>query len=135
MTTRRVSKNLQQGKLVEKAQDIGVTILVKKSKAAWYNLDLESFFVNRFWGRRPDEVAINEDMQIVRILEFKWSIYRDELFLEVKEVEANEQHKRIIGVLKAAAPNWKFEQINFVVGHRGLVVQSNFCTRLKKLDD
>jgi len=36
--------------------------------------------------------------------------------------------------LKAAAPKWKFEQINFVVGNFGLVVESDFCTKLKKLD-
>ena len=36
--------------LAEKAQDIEVTILVKKSQEARYNLDPESFFVNRFWG-------------------------------------------------------------------------------------
>jgi len=40
--------------LAEKAQDIEVTIPVKKSKEARYNLDPESFFVNRFWGRRPE---------------------------------------------------------------------------------
>jgi len=50
--------------LVEKAQDIEVTIPVKKSQEAWYNLDLESFFVNCFWGRRPNGVAINEALQI-----------------------------------------------------------------------
>jgi len=38
------------------------------------------------------------------ILEFKRSTHRDEEFLEVKEVEANEQHKSIIGALKNAAP-------------------------------
>jgi len=32
----------------------------------------------------------------------------------VKEAEANEHHKSIIGVLKAAAPEWEFEQITFV---------------------
>jgi len=31
----------------------------------------------------------------------------------VKDAEANEQHKSIIGALKAAAPEWEFEQINF----------------------
>ena len=36
--------------LVEKAQDIEVTIPVKKSQEARYNLDAGSFFVNRFWG-------------------------------------------------------------------------------------
>ena len=120
--------------LAEKAQDIEVTIPVKKSQEARYNFDPESFFVNRFWGRRPDGVAINEALQIVYILEFKRSTDRDEGFLEVKEAEANEQHKSIIGALKAAAPKWEFEQINFVVGNRGSVVESDFYTKLKKLD-
>ena len=34
--------------LAEKAQDIEVTIPVKKGQEARYNLDPESFFVNRF---------------------------------------------------------------------------------------
>ena len=46
--------------LAEKAQDIEVTILVKKSQETWYNLDPGSFFENRFWGRRPDGVAGNQ---------------------------------------------------------------------------
>jgi len=50
--------------LAEKAQDIEVTIPVEKSQEARYNLDAESFFVNRFWGRRPDGVALNEALQI-----------------------------------------------------------------------
>ena len=41
---------------------------------------------------------------------------------------------RIIGALKAASPMWKSEQINFVVGNRGSVVESDFNTKLKKLD-
>ena len=40
--------------------------------------------------------------------------------------------------LRAAAPKWvfvsHFEQINFVVGNRGSVVESDFYTKLKKLD-
>jgi len=52
----------------------------------------------------------------------------------VKDAEANEQHKSIIGALKAAAPEWEFEQIKFVVGNRGSVVESSFYTKLKKLD-
>ena len=116
MATRRVSKNLQQ----ERAGGEGTG----------YRDD------NRLWGRRLDGVAINGDMQILYILEFKRSTDRDESlrFLEVKEAEANEQHKSIIGALKAAAPKWEFEQINFVVGNRGSVVESDFYTKLKKLD-
>jgi len=83
--------------LAEKAQDIEVTIPVKKSQVTRYNLDPGSFFVNRFWGRRPDGAAINEALKIVHILEFKRSTDRDEGFLEVKDAEANEQHNSIIG--------------------------------------
>jgi len=54
-------------------------------------------------------------LQIVYFLEFKLSIDRDEGSLEVKEAEANEQHK---GAFRADAPKWEFEQTNFVVGNR-----------------
>jgi len=111
-----------------------VTIPVKESKLTRDNLDPGSFFVNRFWDRRPDGVAINVALKIVYILEFKRSTDRDERFLEVKDAEANEQHNSIIGAPKAAAPEWEFDLINFVVGNRGSVVESNFCTKLKKLD-
>ena len=120
--------------LTEKAQDIEVTILVKKSQEARYNLDPGSFFVNRFWGRRPDGVALNEALKIGYILEFKRSTDKDEGFLEAKDAEANEQHKSIIGALKGAAPEWEFGQIHFVVGNRGSVVESDFYTKLTKLD-
>jgi len=54
--------------------------------------------------------------------------------LGVKEDEANEQHKSIIEALKAASPEWKFEQINFVAGRRGAVVEDDFCYKLDKLN-
>ena len=49
---------------MEKAQDIEVTIPVKKSQETRYNLDPESFFVNRFWGRPPNGVAINKALPL-----------------------------------------------------------------------
>jgi len=52
----------------------------------------------------------------------------------VKEAEVNKQHKSIIGALRVAAPEWEFEQTNLVVNDRGLVVESDFYTKLKKLD-
>ena len=67
-----------------------MTIPVTKNQETRYNLDPESFFVNRFWGRRPDGVAINETLQIVYMLEFKRSTDRDEGFLEVTRTEPNE---------------------------------------------
>jgi len=52
----------------------------------------------------------------------------------VKEAETKEQNKRIIGALRADAPKWKSEHIKFVLGDRKSVVESDFCTKLKKLD-
>ena len=52
----------------------------------------------------------------------------------MKKSEANEQHKSIISALKATAPEWESEQINFVVGNRGSVVESDFYTKLKRPD-
>jgi len=86
--------------LSEKAQETEVTIPVNKSQERQYNLDPVSFFINRFWGRRPDGVVINEALRIVYNLDFKWSTDRDKGLLKVKEAEANEQHKNIIGALR-----------------------------------
>jgi len=53
----------------------------------------------------------------------------------MKEAEANEQHKSIFGALRAAALKWEFELKNFVVGNRRSVVESDFYTKIKKLDE
>jgi len=54
-------RNCSKEELTEKAQDIEVTIPVKKSQEARYNLDLWSFFENCFQQatRRPDESQSN----------------------------------------------------------------------------
>jgi len=46
--------------LVEKAQDIEVTTPVKNSQEKRHNLNpaAESFFIDYFWDRRPDGVAM-----------------------------------------------------------------------------
>ena len=117
MATRRVSKNLQQGRSGGEGTGYrGDNTRQKTSKETRYNFDPTAFFVNRFCGWRPDSVAINEAQQIVYIFEFKLSTDRDEGFLEVKEAEANEQHKSIINALTAAAPKCKFEQIMLFIG-------------------
>ena len=60
------------------------------------------------------------------ILEFKRSSDRNEDSLRVKEDDATKQHKSIIEALKTAGPEWTFEQINFVAGRRGEVVEDDF---------
>jgi len=99
-----------------------VTIPVKRSQGKCYDLTQMSLSINRikFWGRRPDSVAINESLKIVCILESKRPTDRDEEFLEVKEAGANKQRTSIMSALRAATPTWVFELINFVMGHRRL---------------
>jgi len=67
-------------------------------------------------------------------LGFKRSSDRNEDFLGVKEDEANEQYKSIIEVLRSAAQEWTFEQINFVAGRRGAVVEEDFYNKLERLN-
>ena len=78
---------------------------------------------------------INKNHRTLYILEFKRSCDRNKDFLRVKEDEAYEQHRSIIEALKAAAPKWTFEQINFVAGRRGAVVEDDFYNKLEKLND
>ena len=54
-------------------------------------------------------------------------------FLGVKEDEANEKHKGIIEVLKAAAPEWTIEQTNFMAEMRGAVVEDDIYNKLERL--
>ena len=61
-------------------------------------------------------MVINKNRRTLYILEFKRSSDRYKEFLRVKEDEANEQHKSIIEALKAATPEWTFEQINLWQG-------------------
>jgi len=92
------------------------------------------FYENRFWNRRSDSIVINKNHRTLYILEFKRSSDRNMDFLKVKEDEAYEQHKSIIEALKAAAPEWTFEQINFVAGRCGAVVEDDFYNKLDKLN-
>jgi len=120
--------------LTEKAPDIEKSISVKEHEGERYDFDPTMFYENRFWNRRPDSIVMNKNHWTLYILEFKRSSDRNENFLRVKEDEANKQHKSIIEALKAAALEWTFEQINFVAGRRGTVVQDDFCNKLKKFN-
>jgi len=59
---------------------------------------------------------------------------RNEDLLRVKENEANTQNKNIIEALKAAAPEWTFEQINFEAGRHDAVVEDNFYNKLERFN-
>jgi len=109
--------------LTEKAGDIQKTIVMKEHERARYDFDPTMFYENRFWNRRQDGIVINKYHRTLYILEFKRSSDRNKDFLRVKEDEADEQQRSIIEVLRAAAPEWTFEQINFMAGRRGAVVE------------
>jgi len=118
--------------LTEKAADIEKMTSVKEHKRERYYFDPTMFCENRFWNRRPDGIVIDNNHQALYILEFKRSSDRNEDFLRVKEDEANEQHRSIIEALKATAPEWTFEPINFLAGRRGAVAENDFYNKLEK---
>jgi len=96
--------------LVEKAQEIEVTIPVIKSQKRRYILDPD-----RFWGKRPDVVAIIEALPIVYILELNGQRTGTRDFCIWKkhtQRAAQKHHHRFIGALLAAVETWKFEQTN-----------------------
>jgi len=107
---------------------------VKEHERERYDFDPTMFYENRFWNRKLDGIVINKNHRTLYILEFKRSSDRNEDVLRVKEDEANEQHKSIIKALKVATPEWTFEQINFVAGRRGEVVEDDFYNKLEKLN-
>jgi len=119
--------------LTEKAAKFEKTISLKKYERERHDFDSTIFDENRFWNWRPDGIVINENHTTLYILEFKRSSDTNEDFLGVKENEANEQHKSIIEALKAAAPEWTFEQMNFVVRRRGAVAEDDFYNKLERL--
>ena len=77
---------------------------------------------------------INKNHRTLCILEFKRSSHSIKDFLRVKEDEANKENKSIIGSLKAAAPEWTFEQIHFVAERRSAVVEHDFYDKFEKLN-
>ena len=79
-------------------------------------------------------MAIDIKKKILFVLECKRSTDRVEGFLETKKTAANEQHSSIIKVLRAVTDEWVVEQINFVAGNRGSVMESDFYEKVEKLD-
>ena len=52
---------------------------------------------------------------------------------DLAAIEANDQHRSIIEALRAAAPEWTFERINFEAGRRSAVVEDVY-NKLEKLN-
>jgi len=123
--------------LTEKAAEIEKTISVKEHERERHDFDPKMSHENCFWNQRPDSIVINKNHRTIYILEFKPD--RDEDFLGAKEDEANEQYKSIIKVaaaLKAAVPEWTFENFSFVAGsrHSDAAVEDDFYNKLERLN-
>jgi len=120
--------------LTEKAAEIDRTISVKEhEKKRRHDFDPKMFYEHRIWNQRPDGIVNNKNHRTLYIVEFKRSSDRNEDFLGVKEDEANEQLKSIIEALKAAAPEFTFERINFVAWRRGAIVEDDFYNKHERL--
>jgi len=107
---------------------------VKEHERERHDFDPIMFYENCVWNWRPDGIVINKNHRTLYILDFKRSFDRNKDFLGAKEDEANEPHKSIIEALKAATPEWTFEQINFVAERRGAVVEDDFYNKLERLN-
>ena len=94
---------------------------MKEHERARYDLEPTMFYENRFWNRRPDGIVINKNHRTLYILTFNWSSDRNKYFLRVKEDKANEQHRSIIEVLRAAVP--RNGRLNRSILWQGGVVQ------------
>ena len=92
------------------------------------------FFRQPFLGQATGWLAIDIKKKRVFVLEFKRSTDTVEEFLETKEAAANKQHSSIIEVLRAVTNEWVVEQINFIAGTHGSVMESYFYEKLEKLD-
>jgi len=86
---------------------------VKEHERERYDFDQTIFYENRFWNRRPDGIVMNKYHRTLYILGFKRSFDTNKEFVRVEEDAANEQCRSIIEALRAAAPEWTFELINF----------------------
>jgi len=113
-------------------------ILKDQSKTAEKNVTASTpvnFFRDCFWGRRPDGIAIKEALQI----DVFYNLNGQQTETRNLKVPSGERSRSrwaaqsTIGALRATAPKWESEQIDFVVGNRRLVVGSDFNTKLGKL--
>jgi len=95
----------------------------------WYKKNLN--------GKKCDDSAGTETCFLLfpsQICHLSWKREAGRPTLRVNEIEANEQHNSIIEAFKAAAPEWTFEQINFVAERRSAVVEDDFYNKLEQLN-
>ena len=104
MATRKVSENLQQGRAGGEGTGYRGDNTCQKKSRGTVQPRCRDFLRKSFLGQATGWGCNDEALKIVYISKFKRSTDMDEGFLEVKDAEANEQHKSIISALKAAAP-------------------------------
>ena len=72
----------------------------------------------KFWRRRPDRLAINQQGRILYLIEFKRTMDIGVNFAEQAALRANNQYENLRGALEEVGKDggWQIKQINIIDG-------------------
>ena len=90
----------------------------------------------KFWRRRPDRLAINEQGRILYLIEFKRTMDIGVDFAEQAALRANNQYENLRGALEEVGREggWQIKQINIIGGTLGSVHVESFEETLKVME-
>jgi hypothetical protein len=90
----------------------------------------------KFWRRRPDRLAINEQGRILYLIEFKRTMDIGVDFAEQAALRANNQYENLRGALEEVGREggWQIKQINIIGGTLGSVHVEAFEEMLKVME-
>ena len=90
----------------------------------------------KFWRRRPDRLAINEQGQILYLIEFKRTMDIGVDFAEQAAQRADNQYENLRGALEEVGKEggWQIKQINIIGGTLGSVHVEEFEEMLKVME-
>jgi hypothetical protein len=100
------------------------------------NEPLEEEMEQKFWRRRPDRLAINEQGQILYLIEFKRTMDIGVDFAEQAALRADNQYENLRGALEKVGKEggWQIKQINIIGGTLGSVHVEAFEETLKVME-
>ena len=90
----------------------------------------------KFWRRRPDRIAINQQGRILYLIEFKRTMDIGVDFAEQAELRANNQYENLRSALEEVGrgDRWQIKQINIIGGTLGSVHVEAFEEMLKVME-
>jgi hypothetical protein len=97
------------------------SLKVNESKMVEQDLDDEDRQA-RFWRRRPDGFAVNEQEHIIYVLEFKRVSDAGQEYVTETQQLAEAQHLAVTKGLQKLVKDtqWTVEQLSFVAGHKSV---------------